>query len=156
MFEKYFWTEQERGSKEYAEYCNKEYKETLFEYSPFSTIEQRIKEYCAENYFDYISLVQQQLSNEHNLDLRADFGGLIDSQDEDSSYFQTPFNDKVSFYIAGNKGDPQFYVNDKHPLFTQLKSEVLRVTKLALDEARKSVKQDLREWFKSQFGYDIH
>lgn len=154
--EKSLWEEQERGSKEYAEYCNKEYKETSFEYSPFPTLEQRIEEYCAEYYFDYISLLEQQLGNEHDLDLKADFGGYIHSPEEDSSYFQTPFNDRVAFYIAGSKGNLQCYVDDKHPLFAKLKNEVMRVTRLALEESRKSVKKDLREWFKSQFGYDIN
>lgn len=156
-FERELWAKQERSQREYSEYNNQIYKEEIFEYNPFPTIEWRIEEYYYEYYIDHISSLVEQLSLKHNINIEMDFGdAYVFSPADESLYLLTPFNEKVAFFIAGENGRPKFYVDNKHFLFPILQNEVLRVTKLALDDAQKSVKQDLREWFKSQFGYDIH
>lgn len=153
QFQYKLWEYQEQGSKDWAEDRGEKYIEHPFEYKPFSTLNERIEDYFRENHIEYLSSLTKQLRDEHHFDFDYDFGDTyIFSPNDDSLYFKTPFNEKVAFFIVGNKGFPQCYIGKDHTLYPKIKSEVSRVTKLALNDARNSVKEDLHEWFRQQFG----
>ncbi|WP_157256894.1 hypothetical protein [Paenibacillus sp. Soil750] len=155
-FQYIIWEHQEKGSKDWAEDQGTEYLETPFEYKPFLTLRARIEEYYLEYHIDNLSSLMDQLKLEHHYDFDYDFGDSYTfSPVDDSLYFEIPFDEKVAIFIVGNKGFPQCYIDKDHLLYHKIKNDVLRVTKFALTYARNSVKKDLYEWFKAQFGYEM-
>lgn len=153
------WKEANIMSKEFAEIKGEKYCESPFEYSPFSTVEEQLLEYYGQFMLDYLIDIQFKLSREHCTNF--DFN-IYDEGDEtyggvaEDCIIGIPFDStKIAFFISDDKCTPVYYIDKNHPLFSKLENEISRVPKLSLDNARNSVEQDLREWFKSQFGYDI-
>src|SRR5690606_11793195 len=129
-FEHYIWKELKHKSKHYAEEIGEVYIETPFEYQPFATVEQRIEYYDFEYHIGYLSSLKDQLKVEHDYVFECDFGDCYTfSPIDDSFYFETPFNERVAFFVVGEKGLPQCYIDINHPLYLKIKSEVSRVTK---------------------------
>ncbi|MGM0714181.1 hypothetical protein [Brevibacillus parabrevis] len=147
------WEYEEQGSKDCAEDRGEEYIERPFKYKPFSSVEERIQSYYHEIFVDYMDDLSKQLSDYNNQNIQYEFEELESILNYQSSIFHIPFGEKVAFYVSDGK--KLRYIDENHSLYPILKNEVSRVAKLAINDARKSVKEDLHEWFISQFGYEL-
>ncbi|MFI8714910.1 hypothetical protein [Brevibacillus brevis] len=153
------WKEVESMSKEFAEVKGEIYCEAPFEYSPFPTIEERFAEYYGQYLLDYVIDIQQQLTIEYD----SNFDFSIYAEGDESYGFGSaenynidmPFDSKISFFISDANCRPVYFIGENHSLFQQIKFEVIKVAKLAINDAHNSVSEDLHEWFKSQFGYEL-
>lgn len=152
------WKEANIMSKGFAEIKGEEYCEFPFNYSPYSTVEEQFQEYYGQYLLEYIIDIQLKLSKEYNINLdfyihdEGDASHVIDEHYN----LDIPSDSKIAFFISDDKCRPVYFIDDNHPLFPKLQSEISGVPKLALDDAWKSVKKDLRQWFKSHYGYDIN
>lgn len=150
------WKESQQMAKEFAEVKGEVYRETPFEYSPFPTVEERFEEHYGQLLLDYLCDITQQLSIEHiaNFDFSIYVEGFATYELGTAEYYNMniPFNSKIAFFIIDDKHRPIHFIGENHTQFLKIKNEVSRVAKLALNDARNSVKEDLHEWFREQFG----
>lgn len=154
------WKESQQMAKELYEVKGEIYRETPFEYSPYPTVEERFEEHYGQLFLHYFCDITKQLSIEHNANF--DFSIYVEG---DESYgfgsaenynLDIPFNSKIAFFTIDDKHRPIHFIGENHTQFLKIKNEVSRITKLALNDAHNSVKEDIHEWFREQFGRTLN